>query len=379
MSNIVSENIGTPDYSVEPMPPSRLRKVKTAFDKSVKAGRFSERQLYELTEGLREWSVVAKLSRELEKLIPPAQVQVVYRRILRAVYLIELVKSDVTSTKYDVRWTNKFEKSDPRKASFEECLAIHEALCKEILVLLPDQVFQSEIKIVVPWGLSPHEIPIDYVSKTVIPIHAVGNVKVLRDPQYSRLLRIRQSLVDSQINPDFQLFAAIFDKVRVKSYLTDRALTGDYKTNREKRWETHPGSSQFALRRDCLAVELALIDQLIRFHAFPAGIIQYLKAANLIGDVGKIARCPVTLDPLDFEILAQEVTEPTHGKAAYQVGHLNPLKAGVGDEFRHHPANISWITEDGNRIQGHLTLKETRDLLLRISKNYEALAKNELV
>src|SRR2546428_7786536 len=111
----------------------------------------------------------------------------------------------------------------------------------------------------------------------------------------------------------------------------------------------------------------------------PAGIIQYLQSVKLLGEVGKIARCPVTLDPLDFEILAQEVTEPTHGKAAYQVGHLNPLKAGVGDEFRHHPANISWITEDGNRIQGHLTLKETRDLLLRISRNYEALAKNQLV
>lgn len=368
-----------PGYSVEPMPPSDLRKVKTAFDKSVKAGRFSERQLYEQTESLRKWPLVSKLSRELEKLIPAAQVQVVYRRILRAVYFIELVKSDVTSTKYDVRWTNKLEGSDPRRASFEDCLGIHESLCKEILVLLSDEVFQSEIKLFVPWGLSPHEVPIDYVSKTTIPIHTVRNVRILRDPQYSRLLRIRQSLVDSQLNPDFQLFAAIFDKIRVKSYLTDRALTGDYKTNREKRWEAHPDSPQFALRRDCLAVELALIDQLIRFQAFPAGIIQYLQAAKLIGEVGKVARCPVTLDPLDFEILAQEVTEPTHGKAAYQVGHLNPLKAGVGDEFRHHPANISWITEDGNRIQGHLTLKETRDLLLRISKNYEALAKNGLV
>lgn len=85
-----------PGYSVEPMPPSDLKKVKTAFDKSVKAGHFSERQLYEQTESLRKWPLVSKLSRELEKLIPAAQVQVVYRRILRAVYLIELVKSDVT-------------------------------------------------------------------------------------------------------------------------------------------------------------------------------------------------------------------------------------------------------------------------------------------
>jgi hypothetical protein len=57
------------------------------------------------------------------------------------------------------------------------------------------------------------------------------------------------------------------------------------------------------------------------------------------------------------------------------VGHLNPLKAGAGVAFRHHKKNTSWITADGNRIQGHLTLKETRKLLLRISANYEALLK----
>jgi hypothetical protein len=81
------------------------------------------------------------------------------------------------------------------------------------------------------------------------------------------------------------------------------------------------------------------------------------------------------LDQLDFELLAQEAADPTHGKASYQVGHMNPLKAGESAEFRHHRANISWITADGNRIQGHLTLKETRKLLLRISANYDALLK----
>ncbi|MBI4327229.1 MAG: hypothetical protein HY674_18490, partial [Chloroflexi bacterium] len=226
------------------------------------------------------------------------------------------------------------------------------------------------------WGLSPHEFPLDYDSKDIVPIHCVKNLRLLREPDYLRLLKIRQSLLDSKLNPDFQLFAHILDKVRVQSYLTDRALTGDFKTNREKRWEAHPGSPQFAFRRDCLAVELELIDQLVRFTSFPSGTIRYLQSVGLLTDVSKVARCPVTLDPLDFELLAQEVTDPTHGKSAYQVGHLNPLKAGDSEEFRHHRANISWITEDGNRIQGHLTLKETRELLLRISRNYEALIKD---
>lgn len=352
--------------------------LKSILDRSAKADRFNDRKLYEDVTKLRQGLPVRKLIREIVNILPSSQVEVLHRRLVRAAFLIELVKGDVTSTKYDVRWTNRLENSDPRKASFDECFAIYESLSKQLLDLLAAPDFQQEIKLFVPFGLSPHEIPVDYQSKTAAPIHQRRNVSILRDPQYLRLLKIRQSLLDPNLNPDFQLFAAVFDKIRVKSYLTDRALTGDYKTNREKRWEAHPGSPQFALRRDCFAVELALIDQLVRFKSFPPGVIEYLERTGLLGDVSKTARCPVTLDPLDFEILAQEVTDPTHGKAVYQVGHMNPLKAGAGDEFRHAPANISWITEDGNRIQGHLTLKETRDLLFRISKNYEALARGEL-
>jgi hypothetical protein len=360
------------------MRPLELRQLRAVLDRSVKTERFLDRRLYDDSASLRESLSARNLTQELESLLPPAQVEVLHRRLVRAAFLIELVKHDVTSTKYDVRWTTRLEKADPRRVSFDECVGIYESLCQQFLDLLADSEFQKEIKLLVPFGLSPHEIPVDYQSKTADPIHTRHNVRVLRDPLCLRLLRIRQSLLDPNLNPDFQLFAAVFDKVRVKSYLTDRALTGDYKTNREKRWEAHPRSPQFALRRDCFAVELALIDQLVRFKSFPPGVTEYLKRGKLLGELGKVARCPVTLDPLDFEILAQEVTDPTHGKAAYQVGHMNPLKAGEGDEFRHTPANISWITEDGNRIQGHLTLKETRDLLLRISRNYEALARGEL-
>jgi hypothetical protein len=353
-------------------------KIKRAFDLAVKADRYSERRLYENTDPLRKFPLAKKLTSELEQFLPHAQIEVVHRRLVRVAFLIELVNDEVTSTKYDVRWANKLGNSDPRKSSFKECCTIHESLIQQLLRLLPNPDFLEEIRLFVPWGKSPHECPVDYQSKTATPIHSVQNVKILCDPHYLRLLKIRQSMLDPDINPDFQLFDAIFDKIRVKSYLTDRALTGDFKTNREKRWEAHPGSPQFALRCDCFAAELALIDQLLRFNSFPSGVIEFLKRGNLVKDVGKLARCPVTLDPLDFEVLAQETMDPTHGKAAYQVGHLNPLKAGAGDEFRHTPANISWITEDGNRIQGHLTLDETRNLLFRISKNYEALAKGKI-
>jgi len=357
------------------MPNSKQENLQAVFDDAVKAGRFSERILHARTEELRALPHAAKLTAALQIFLTPAETETVHRRLTRAAFLIEPVNDEVTSTKYDVRWSERFIGTDPRGASFEECLAIHTTLATQLTALLADESFRAEMRLILGWGRSPHEFPVDYVSKAAVPIHVVGNVRLLREPAYQRLLGIRRALLDPKLNPDGQLFEAIFDKIRVKSYLTDRAQTGNYQTNREKRWEAHPHSPQFALRGDCFAVELALIDQLFRFQSFPPGIVRYLQSSQLLGELTKVARCPVTLDPLDFEVLAQEVADPTHGKSAYQVGHMNPLKAGEGVEFRHHSANISWITADGNRIQGHLTLKETRQLLLRISANYDALLK----
>jgi hypothetical protein len=350
------------------------QKLKRVFDSAVKAGRFSEPSLHAQLQNLRSLPKASKLVVKLGAILTPAEVETVQRRLVRASFLIEPVNEDVTSTKYDVRWSNRLA-SDPRAASFDVCLAIHESLCGAAAEAVADALFCEELKLVLAWDLSPHEFPVDYESKTASPIHTVANLQILRDTDYLRLLKIRRSLLDPKLNPDRKLFQNLFGKVLVKSYLTDRAQTGDFKTNREKRWEAHPQSPQFALRRDCFSVELELIDQLFRFQHFPTGVVRYLQGTGVPIDTGKVARCPVTLDPLDFEVLAQEVADPVHGKAAYQVGHLNPLKAGAGAEFRHHKKNISWITADGNRIQGHLTLKETRKLLLRISANYEALLK----
>ena len=358
------------------MPDATMTELKAVFDTAAKLERFSDGKLFEQTEALRKTEPASTLSAELERFLTPAQIQLAHRRLVRAAFLIELVKDDVTSTKYDVRWTDRFRDGDPRRVTFDECVAIHASLCSEMAAWASEEAFREVVQLAVRWGLSPHELPIDYVSKVVVPIHTQANLRLLRDERYFRLLKIRRALLDPTLNPDFQIFDGVFGKIRVKSYLTDRSLTGDFKTNREKRWEAHPNSPQFALRRDCFAVELELIDQLLRFQAFPQGTIRYLQAAGLCGDCSIVARCPVTLDPLDFELLAEEVGDPTHGRSAYQVGHLNPLKAGQSDEFRHLRANISWITQDGNRIQGHLTLKQTRELLLRISRNYDALLKD---
>ena len=165
--------------------------------------------------------------------------------------------------------------------------------------------------------------------------------------------------------------SSIVDKIHVKSYLTDRAQTGAYQTNREKRWEAHPLSPQFALRQDCLMVELALLEQLVGFVGFPKGMLDKILTEKIMEAPPSPSRCPVTLDLMDFTKLSASVTNPKHGKSPYQVGHLNPLKAGDSPKYRHAAANISWISDDGNRIQGHLALQATKDLIKRIAGNYE--------
>ena len=144
--------------------------IKAIFDNAVKAERFSERRLFEQAKPLREWEPVEALNTKLLEILTPAQIETVQRRMTRAVYFMELVKGDVTSTKYDVRWTNRFAANDPRKASMEDCIAIHENLCHEIYALLPNPEFQNELKLVVTWGLSPHEFAADYLSKEAVPI-----------------------------------------------------------------------------------------------------------------------------------------------------------------------------------------------------------------
>jgi len=161
-------------------------------------------------------------------------------------------------------------------------------------------------------------------------------------------------------------------KIKVKTYLTDRVQTGDHKTNREKRWETHPASVHYALRRSCLDIEYALVAQICQFKGFSQDLQRKLQELKVLPDELKVFRCPITMEPLSFEAFRAEVLDPQHGKSSFHVGHLNPLKA-INDDPKsgHTGANISWISEDGNRIQGHHSLANTRTMIARIYENYQ--------
>ncbi len=294
--------------------------------------------------------------------------------LLRAVFFIELVKEPkIETTKFALRWKDRLsEQSDPRYASYTECLLIFEKLIEDLDAALVDPANKTLLQTFVTHHLLPYEIPLDYRERPATErIHQASNLAWYWDELPRRVTGLRTFLLDPERNTDAPFFAAAYNKIKVKTYLTDRVLTGDYKTNREKRWEIHPRSVHFALRRVCWGIEYALIRQICHFDGFPSGLAEQLKEASLIEFSTTPFRCPITLEPLSFEAFKAEIAHPTHGKSAFQVGHLNPLKAIMTEEQSGHTAvNISWISFDGNRIQGALSLEETRRLIQRIAHNY---------
>ncbi len=356
---------------------SQWSELKNTFDIQVTSARFSvptvssaalntaldDRELASLINEVR-----AKLGKQVSAYV--------LQGIIRSVFLIELVlKPAINTTKFEVRWGQRLGEVDPRYASFDECLAIFRRVLEE----LRDATGVGEncelLGKFQRYHLVPYEIPLDYHQRILDGrLHTFENIGWYFTDVPARAVRLRAFLTDPKHNHLSVLFKMTYsNKVQVKTYLTDRVLTGTHKTNREKRWETHPQSVHFALRRSCLAIEYRLINQLCHFQGVPDQLREGLESADLLyGLSTDYARCPITMEAMSFDEFEREMLDPTHGKSTFQVGHLNPLKAVNDDSLSGHTAdNISWISEDGNRIQGHHSLQETREMIKRIYDNYQ--------
>ncbi|PTM22793.1 hypothetical protein [Limosilactobacillus reuteri] len=285
--------------------------------------------------------------------------------VIRFAFFIEFSdpKAKTDSTHYQVRWFNHLN-GDVRFSSFVECFKIAKKLFKTLslldnndLILLEDFCKNSIFK---------SELPIDYINKNMDPIHTVDNIKIYIDDNTKKCTIARRIIRDKKLNPDSEIFNDILNhKIKVKAYQTDRAQTGKFQTNREKRWESHPQNYQFAYRRDCNAIETNLIIQICKFKGVNKVLLSNLQKYKLIDKKFDFYKCPITGDVLNYDDLKKEITYPQHGKSNFQVGHLDPLKL----TGKHIPENIGWLSADGNRIQGSLSLKQVNDLLKRIYRN----------
>ena len=327
---------------------------------------------------------------QLKALIPSSKnLNKIMKGIIRHAFLIEPVKlPKVETTKVRVRWYEdtdsslvgyRYDSGDPRYCTFDDCLTIFRDLLRILTERqLEDPGHREVIQVCLDYNCVSYELPIDYVQRAVQfrgrrRIHCPGNVVWSDDARFLVNLRFRRDLLSPDSNPEVSLFARIYGKVKVKCYLTDRALTGPTKTNREKRWEAHPDSVQFAFRRDCLAIEAGLMHQIADFGGFPSILRRTLEQRDLVDPKTDDFVCPVTLEPVSFSEFRESIMRPLHGRSEFQVGHLSPLKldqiaqdAAVG----HTPDNVSWISADGNRIQGSMSLADIRTLLGKIAQNY---------
>lgn len=297
--------------------------------------------------------------------------------ILRHVFIIELVKLPaIETTKCRTRWFEQLN-DDPRHCGFAECIDIARDLLADLAGGWLDTAENEELlRLCLDHKLLPYEVPLDYQDRPAgggVRIHQRGNLVWTSTPTMLRTLKLRKYLTDTETSPDAPFFQDVLeDKIKVKTYLTDRVLTGVHKTNREKRWEVHPNSVHFASRRTCMAIEYTLIRQLCEFEGFPEHSRQMLQAEGVLPQELNVFRCPITLDPMSFEAFREELNNPMHGRSDFQVGHLNPLKLDEpGVAAGHSPENISWVSADGNRIQGSLSLVDARSLLRRVAGNYE--------
>lgn len=304
----------------------------------------------------------------IKQKLSPEQYKAFKCSLIRNSFLIEPVNSDVTSTKFAAHWNQNLE-GDVRYSSYETCEAIFNKLLNKIASLDADSF--NLLKVFFDYTIIAYEMPIDYINRFASPIHTPENIDLFLNEDIKKCVTMRMFVRDRNRNPASEVFQKILtDKIHVKTYLTDRAQTGDYKTNREKRWEAHPNSVQYALRRDCMKIETKLLMQIATFEGCDTKLIKNLQQDGLLPYEFKYCKCPITGDIIQYSEFADDALHPIHGKSKFQVGHLNPLKASDTTGANGHTAeNISWISENGNRIQGSLSIDEVNELLKRIYKN----------
>lgn len=217
-------------------------------------------------------------------------------------------------------------------------------------------------------------IPIDYNSFNGSRIHSLDNIEWYLNDSLIKAISLRKYIKNTlDGNISLILTKTLNDKVQIKTYLTDRAQTGAYQTNREKRWECHPQSVQFSFRRSGWEIESKLMEQVFYFKDFPELVKELAVEEGIIEAKEDYTVCPITLEPLSFTEFSDEILNKQHGRSCFQVGHLNPLKSTETEEaeFGHTAQNISWLSDQGNRIQGDLSLNEIRTMIKGIAKRYD--------
>jgi len=340
------------------------------FNNSVDTERFSMTDVYNTIVNSEKYN---KIQKKIVEKFSDSETKDIFKSIIRFSFYIEPVKvPKIESTKFTVRWSERLT-DDFRFSSFDNCTKIFDKLLEQFISDTEIERNKQLIQLILHHSLISYELNIDYINRiTNNSIHSIDNIAFFWGQLTSQVYSLRKYLLNPNNHNYIVFFKAVYEKIAVKSFLTDRVLTGLHKTNREKRWECHTESVHFALRKECLSIENKLIKQICDFQNFPTDLKRILIKNNIIESTNEVTKCPITLEPISFTAFNDEVLNPVHGKSTVQVGHNHPLKSTLENQFSGHTAdNISWISSVGNRIQGELSVDETRDLILKIIENYK--------
>lgn len=318
---------------------------------------------------------LAKTIELLSRTVKPKGLKYILRAAARFAFCIELTNLKITSTKMKTRWMpgsiiktrpNSFQNfkgvfspgSDPRSASFDSCTKIF-AKCLDLLLSSEEHLKVANSLTKRQSRAIPYESVFSYQNTNSNSIHQVENISLTSLEDIKWLIQARP-IFYTALKKDFNgKKTKVVDKIKTKSYKTDRSQTGEVQTNRAKRWECLPDDFQQASIEDCWSVERKLLTDICGFSGFPEKYLASLKQKKLVSEI-PVTRCPITLEPLSFSEL---LNGGSHGESKFQVGHLEPLKAGG----RHVGKNIAWISDDGNRIQGSLSIEATHALIKKIT------------
>src|SRR3989338_1332798 len=208
-------------------------------------------------------SLLNKYVQLFSQVLSNQQVKRLLDRLERISCNIAPLNTSTGNTQTVNRWS--LNENDPHFASQDQCQVIFVALIEDLLSFL--QIHKGSIRGLLPY-FSNTKIAKEDLIKILGTSTRIGNLELpiwYKTPleeggkhiesnifwfsPYKELEQIR-NLVGDRL---------IITKIQVKSYLTDRRQTGDYQTNREVRWETHPKSPQYASRGDCMLIEAKLL------------------------------------------------------------------------------------------------------------------------
>lgn len=286
--------------------------------------------------------------------------------LVRFIFLCQPVNESVTSTIFSFRWDML--NSDSRYASLDSCIDIFNQFTKKIIDFLDssnDEDIESFIAYI-NFPSCPYDIPLDYITLATTPIHRNDNIILYSPDDFGTIFKKRKLLIE--LLSSIELPSKIFEKIDVSAYKTERSLTGDFKTNREYRWETISNSDQGATKKNCWMVEIKLMEQICCMEGFPRE-----KIPSDLNDLKEFTTvCPVMLLPIQYDDLIKEGKNSTHGESLIQLGHINPKSNHLG---AHNKDNISWISNEGNRIQGNSSIEEIHKKITELVNRLKDIGK----